>query len=408
MRNGNFPLTFLQKSLRSDTELYQLLYDGHRFAQHFSNTIKMHPLLLYTTALPFTPTNTTIFKKFYHGGLPKVVCGVDTMWPPELLQLRGHDSMINSVALSPDESKIISGSDDNTIRVWDASTGIEILTPLRGHDGSITSIAFSFDGSKITSGLHDRTVRVWDASSGIEILPPLRSHRDSIYSIALSPDGSKIISGSADKTIRVWNASTGIEILPPLRSHRDSIYSIAFSPDGAEIISGSRDRTIRLWDASPGVEMLPSIRDHNASINAVAFSPDGSKIISASNEIIRFWDARTGIEMLPSLRCRHDWIKSMAFSHDGTKIISYSYDNNIRVLDASTGIVLPRPQILADDTPRLPMDEQMVPWESRLTNINTGMFIPVGAGFHCGKLRGSTYVGWTRRYQLVLIHFPER
>jgi WD40 repeat protein len=168
----------IQKSSRSDTELYQLLYDGHRFAQYFANTIKVHPLLLYTTALPFTPTNTSIFKKFYHSGLPKVVCGVDKMWSPELLQLQGHDGQVNSVAFSPDGSKIISGSDDKTIRVWDASTGIEMLPPLRGHDGSISSVAFSPDGSKIISGSSDKTIRVWDASTGIEMLPPLRGHDD--------------------------------------------------------------------------------------------------------------------------------------------------------------------------------------------------------------------------------------
>src|SRR5580692_5931455 len=113
----------MQKSSRSKAELRQLLYDGHRFAKYFANTIMMHPLLLYTTALPFTPTNTSIFKIFYHSGLPKVVCGVDKMWSPELLQLRGHHNTVNCVAFSPDGSKIISGSYDETIRVWDASTG---------------------------------------------------------------------------------------------------------------------------------------------------------------------------------------------------------------------------------------------------------------------------------------------
>jgi WD40 repeat protein len=108
-------------------DLHQLLYDGHRFAQYFANTIKAHPLLLYTTALPFTPTDTSVFKIFYHSRLPKVVCGVDKMWPRELIQLQGHACRVNSVAFSPNGSKIISGSSDMTIRVWDASTGIEML-----------------------------------------------------------------------------------------------------------------------------------------------------------------------------------------------------------------------------------------------------------------------------------------
>jgi WD40 repeat protein len=107
--------------------------------------------------------------------------------------------MDSSVAFSPDGSKIISGSDDKTIRVWDASTGIEMLPPLRGHDDWINSVAFSPDGSKIISGSDDKTIRVWDASTGIEMLPPLRGHDGLIYSVAFSPDGSKIISGSVTR-----------------------------------------------------------------------------------------------------------------------------------------------------------------------------------------------------------------
>ncbi|KAF8646088.1 hypothetical protein AX14_009113 [Amanita brunnescens Koide BX004] len=176
-------MKWLQKASRSDTNLQQLVYDGYRFAQYFANTIKAHPLLLYSTALPFTPTNTSIFKNFYHSHLPKVVCGVDKMWRPELMKLQGHRSTVNSLAFSPDGSKIISGSSDTTLRIWDASTGVEVLPPLRGHDDWVCSVAFSPDGSKIISGSFDETIRVWDASTGVEMLPPLQGHDDSIFSV---------------------------------------------------------------------------------------------------------------------------------------------------------------------------------------------------------------------------------
>ena len=116
------------------------------------------------------------------------------MWSPELLQLYGHDSQVLSVAFSPDGSKIISGSSDKTIRLWDATIGVEMLPPLRGHDDWIHSVAFSPDGSKIISGSSDKTIRVWDASTGVEILPPLRGHDGLILSLTFSPDESKIVS----------------------------------------------------------------------------------------------------------------------------------------------------------------------------------------------------------------------
>ena len=227
MRNGGFPLIFVQTSSRSHTDLHQLLYDGLRFAQHFANTINEHPLLIYVAALPFTPTNTSIFKRFYHSGLPKVVCGVDQMWSPELMELQGHSGLVYSVAFSPDGSKIVSGSEDKTIRVWDVSTGIEVLPPLRGHDGTILSVAWSPDGSKIISGSADKIIRIWDASTGTETLPLLRGHDGMVQCVAFSPDGSKIISGSEDKTIRVWDVSTGFEMLSPFRGDNNPILAVA-------------------------------------------------------------------------------------------------------------------------------------------------------------------------------------
>ena len=113
--------------------------------------------------------------------------------------------------------------------------------------------------------------------------------------------------------------------------------------------------------------------------------------------------------MLPPLR--HDYlIRSAAFSPDGSKIFSYFYDNwIIRVWDARPGIVLPHRQITTDDTPRPAMDKRVMGWW--LPNINTGGYmgaLPVGVNFHSGQIRGSTYVGWTSGFQLVLVHFPEQ
>ena len=90
--------------------------------------------------------------------MPKVVCGLGKTWPLALQQLKGHDDHVVSVAFSPDGSKIVSGSFDKTIRVWDASTGVEMLPPLRGHDDSVQSVALSPDGSKIVSGSYDQMI----------------------------------------------------------------------------------------------------------------------------------------------------------------------------------------------------------------------------------------------------------
>jgi WD40 repeat protein len=237
------------------------------------------------------------------------------------------------------------------------------------------------------------------------MLPPLRGHNGGIYSVAISPDGSKIISGSQDRTIRIWDASTGKTIRVWVTSA--CIEMLAFSPDGSKIISESYG-FLQVWDASTGEMFIP----RRGLFTSFAFSPDGSKTISGSwNNIIQVWDARTGIEVLPPLRGHKDRIHSLVFSPDGSKIISES-PGAIRVWDASTGVMLPRPQIPADDSPMPAMDELIIPWDSWFTNINGRYMgaLPIGTNLYSytWKTCGSTYVGWTEEYQLVLIHFPEQ
>jgi WD40 repeat protein len=152
---------------------------------------------------------------------------------------------IYSTALSPDGTCIISGSGDNSVRVWDASTGIE-LKVLNGHTDDVNSVAFSPDGTHIVSGSSDNSVRVWDASTGIE-LKVLNGHSGTVFSTAFSPDGTHIVSGSSDNSVRVWDASTGIE-LKVLNGHSGVVISTAFSSDGTHIVSGSDDNSVRVWD----------------------------------------------------------------------------------------------------------------------------------------------------------------
>jgi WD40 repeat protein len=259
------------------------------------------------------------------------------------MTLLGHKKLAISVAFSPDGKRIISGSWDNTIKVWDAATGDELMT-LRGHKECVKSVAFGPDGKRIASGSNDTTIKVWDSATGTELMT-LRGHGNWVDSIAFSPDGKRIISGSADHTIKIWDAATGTELMT-LRGHRyhggsyaGSIRSIAFSPDGKRIASGSNDRTIKIWDAATGAELM-TLRGHRGAVKSVAFSPDGKRIASGStNKTIKIWDAATGAELM-TLRGHGNWIDSIAISPDGKRIISGSGDNTIKVWDSATGAEL--------------------------------------------------------------------
>jgi len=157
--------------------------------------------------------------------MPKVVSA--GAW---LQTLEGHSDVVMSVALSADGSRIVSGSDDKTVRVWDAASG-ECVQTLEGHSGGVMSVAVSADGSRIVSGSDDKTVRVWDAASG-ECVQTLEGHSGGVMSVAVSADGSRIVSGSDDKTVRVWDAASG-ECVQTLEGHSGEVNSVAVSADGS-------------------------------------------------------------------------------------------------------------------------------------------------------------------------------
>jgi WD40 repeat protein len=113
---------------------------------------------------------------------------------------------VRAVAFSPDGSTIVSGSEDQTIRVWDARDGTCLKT-LTGHSGRVLSVVFSPDGRLLASGSVDRTIRLWDAVSG-QCLRILGSHTNSVRSLAFSPDGQTLASGGDDGTIRLWDMHT--------------------------------------------------------------------------------------------------------------------------------------------------------------------------------------------------------
>ena len=162
------------------------------------------------------------------------------------------EGQIFAVAFSSDGMQIVSGSDDGSVQVWDASTGIKLME-LRGHTSIVTSVMFSSDSTCIVSGSDDNSVRLWDVSTGVE-LKKLKGHTGSVTSVAVSSDGTRIVSGSLDKSVRVWDVSVGVKLMKP-KGHTKSVCSVAFSSDGMRIVSGSKDNSVRVWDALTGEQL---------------------------------------------------------------------------------------------------------------------------------------------------------
>ncbi|KAJ2933545.1 hypothetical protein H1R20_g3565, partial [Candolleomyces eurysporus] len=255
-----------------------------------------------------------------------------------LFELQGHSSMVQSVAISPDGKRIVSGSLDGTIRIWDMETGAQVGEPLLGHRGDINSVAISPDGKLIVSGSDDETIRVWDAETGMQVGESLEGHERLVLSVAFSRDGKRIVSGSGDSTIRIWDAETGMQVGDPLQGHRGSVLFVAISPDGKRIVSGSRDEPIWIWDAETGEQVGELLQEQTYSVVSVAISPDGKRIFSCyTDDTIRIWDAETGTQVGEPLQGHSDDVKSVAISPDGKHIVSGSDDRTIRIWDLETG-----------------------------------------------------------------------
>jgi WD40 repeat protein len=245
----------------------------------------------------------------------------------------GHSDEVYSVAFSRDGEKIVSGSKDKTLRLWDAD-GKQIDEPFIGHNKEVKSVAFSSDGMRVLSGSSDNTLRLWNTDTHQQIGQPLTGHEDEVYSAIFSPDGKQIISGGDDEKLRLWDNMASL--YEPWYGHTNAVYSVAFSPDGQKIVSGSADNTLRLWDAN-GKPVGQPFKGHLGTIYSVAFS-NGQRIVSGSgsgDNTLRLWDTK-GKQIGKPLEGHLDAVYSVAFSRDGQKIVSASWDNSLKVWNANT------------------------------------------------------------------------
>ncbi|KAL4064052.1 hypothetical protein V8B97DRAFT_1349523 [Scleroderma yunnanense] len=317
-----------------------LIEDGIKFVSSFAGIIAKSTPHLYLSALPFCPSKSILARnlgtKFTN--MAQVVTAQHKDWSRNQHVLKGHTQAVWSAVFSSDGRYIVSGSEDCTIQVWDAQTGLQLGNPFQGHTNAVKSVAFSPDGRYIVSGSSDHTVRIWNTQMGTQIGGPLQGHTDYVSSVAFSPDGHYIASGSWDHTIQIWDAHTGTQVGNPFQGHTKSVSTVAFSPDGKHIVSGSWDCTIQVWDVHTGAHVGNPLTGHVKSVESVAFSPDGRHIVSGSwDQTIQIWNVQTGAKVGDPLQGHTDSVNSVAFSPDGRYIVSGSSDYTVRIWDIQTG-----------------------------------------------------------------------
>lgn len=248
--------------------------------------------------------------------------------------LKGHIDEVNTAFFNHDGTRIVSASDDGTIRVWNTENGLELFK-LDASAGFVTCASFSPNSEQIVAGYKDCNVRIWDVKTR-SVIKVLKGHTGNILSCSYSHNGKYIVSSAGgDNAIRLWDAYSG-KILRIITGYTDVHNSLSFSPDDKYIVSaGGMDNHIRIWDLATGKEVkkMPS-----NSIYAVSFSNDGRYIVASSsgNNNSQIWDIQTGHKVL-SLQGHYDYVNHSSFCPQDKYLASGSSDNRIIIWDVKQG-----------------------------------------------------------------------
>ena len=319
---------------------YQLLYKSKRVDSGIARLERIfteHKHIV--TAVRFSPGDSLLIT----GSVDNTI----KIWKNEsgeIVKEIKHPGGVSYLDLSTDGQYIVTGSYDSTVRLWKINDG-SLQKELKGHAGTIWTVAFSEDGKKIVSSGDDANVIVWDVETG-NLIQKLQGHKRIVWSVKFSPDGSKIASGSFDYSIKIWNLSDG-RLLWDNKEHTETVVDLAFSHNGKLLASTSDDKTIKLWN----IDEQKLIRTMKVAehVQAVAFSPDDKRLMTGGRDkpmigeflqilfgdskfnpgvSARLWDVQSGT-LLQTFTNHHNDVMDVAFSHDGNWIATASADHTV-------------------------------------------------------------------------------
>ena len=241
-----------------------------------------------------------------------------------------------ALAYSPDGCRLIGGSEDTTVKVWNLLLADSLPRALKGHSNWVRTVAYSPDGKLIASGSDDKTVRLWDAHS-LECICVFDNHNDWVRSVCFHPTKPILVTGSDDGTIKLWDTKSR-KLLQSLPSSQRQVWTLAIHPEGRLLASGSNDNTVVIWDLE-NCQRLVTLKEHRNWISSVAFSPDGKWLSSASYDTtIRLWDLSSAKYSCARILQGHGKAAiSIAFHPQEPILASSSKDGSIKQWDILTG-----------------------------------------------------------------------
>ena len=259
-------------------------------------------------------------------------------------ELHGHDLPVTSLRFSPDGAHILSGSSDDTVRVWETATG-KCVSTLNGHSNSVRSLAWSPDGRHILSGSDDKTIKLWDAHSG-HCVRTFSGHNAPIRCVSFSPHNLFALSSAggygddrSDDTVKIWELTSGT-CLRTFSGHEGYVSAACFLPESPLVVSASNDTTIRVWEIKSG-DCLRVLEGHEGGVWTLACSPDGRFVLAGDDEsAIRQWETATG-RCLRTFLGHKAPVSTVFYSNDGRCALSGSWDHNMKLWALGEGLPAP-------------------------------------------------------------------
>jgi WD40 repeat protein len=209
----------------------------------------------------------------------------------KLHEFIGHTGSVNDLAVPADAKILVTGGEDRTVRVWDATSGKQ-LRSFQVHMSHVRAVAVRRDGRQIASASDDGAIRLWDLSTSDDHRA-LTDAKEPIWTVAVSPDGKRAAAAGADKVIRVYDPETG-RLEATLTGSNSAVTTLAFFPDSNRLASAGGDRIVRIWDVA-AKKPIQEMTGHELPVLGIAVSADGKLVVSgAADGTARGWDPDTG------------------------------------------------------------------------------------------------------------------
>ena len=283
----------------------------------------------HVVALAYSPDG----KYFASGSKDKNFILWDAETGKQIFQKTEHHQPVYALTFTSD-SKYLLSAGDHHIYMWSINGDFE--KRMEGHNTLIWSLALNHDDTRLVSGSFDRTFRLWNVVKG-EPLHTFDKFRKSVLATAYHPSKPIIASGSQEQSIYLWNANTYEEILK-IEGHADNIYAMDFHPDGHLLASVSRDKMVKVWEVETG-KLAHLFSGHERSVMDVKFSHDGNFVISGSYDThVSLWDLHSGM-LIHTFEGAGIPIEAITLSPDDKYILIGGADNDFYRLEITPEII---------------------------------------------------------------------